>query len=500
MVNENTDELDPTEIESIRHRSSQEYGSTETMFGGEKDLDPTETPLAPLSERFAALCMDSILLSYLFAFAYPFILERFHQNIANPLHWARIHQLSLLGIFAVGVFFYFFLFEGIFARTPGKFLCRISVANLYGSPPSIFSVLIRNLFRFVDLLLFPITGFGLVEATSKRQRLGDLLSGTTVRSIRLDQTPVVPLDEVRWGTVTRRTVVLLLDLVIFTLAALFFLLALPTHRPQLCQLILNGGPILVIAYWMGFETFLGGTPAKLFLGLTVVDEGVRPVRLPASFIRNLFRLLDHNPLGYLCAVLAARKQRPGDLAARTSVIRSPWSAKRLFSFLIGLLLITGLGYYGIHNPKSFVRTDHQVQIGPWVVPELPSQMKYFLGYRLYVKEFYFGKPDAPAGEKPHYLPGEIVHTTLQVSGFAKEQGGAWLQQDLLVLAPTGETLIDLLNVTNRRFDVGQNSQQTLSSSFLIPPTVTSGEYTVRVRVRDALGEMQGESKGTFLVR
>lgn len=499
MTAESMSELDPTEIEAIES-SAAGASATDTFYQTEEAPEPGEKPLAPLSERFAAFSIDTIILTYLIALAHPYLIRQLGQTVTNPLHWERIPLLSLVGFVAAIVFFYFFLFEAILARTPGKLLCRLSVASHYGGPPSIFSVLIRNLLRFVDVLLFPITGFGLAEASSKRQRLGDFLAGTTVRGPSHRGKSVLPPEEIRWGTVTRRSVVLLVDLVFFLSSALFFLLALPTDRRNLALLLLNTGPLWTIAYWVGSETFLGGTPAKLLCGLRVVDEGARPVRIPASFIRNLFRLLDHNPLGYLCAVLSSRKQRPGDLAARTSVIRNPCSLKRLLSFVIAVTAIAGLGYYGIHNPKSFIRTDHRITIGPWLLPELPPRIKYYLGYRLFIKDFYFGRPGAPAGEQPHYSAGEVVYTTVEISGFVKQQGRAWLQQDLLVTDAGGNALIDLLNVTNRRFDVGNLSSQLLTASFLIPPMVEPGPYTVRVRVRDAAGNMEGEMKGTLVIR
>lgn len=494
---------DATEIEpnAPADETGEEFvDNTDTLYEELEEPEEEAQPLAPLSERFAALCIDLTVLAYGVFFVYPFILQQLGQTVLNPLYWNQVQQIMLAGIVATGLFLYFFLFEALLARTPGKLLCRLSVSSTLGGPPSIFGVLLRNLFRFVDLALFPLTGFGLAEASAGRQRLGDLMGATTVRCHGHRGAPLLEGQRVHWATVTRRTITLLLDLILFVATSLFFLLALPTEQKQLTQALLHIGPVLAVAYWVGLETILGGTPAKFLLGLRVVDERIRPIRLPAAFIRTLFRILDHNPLGYLCAILASRKQRPGDLAAGTTVIRTPWSLARLMALLVSLALIASLGYYSIHNPDNFIRTEQQVKIGPWTLPELPGRVKYFLGSRLSINEFYFGRAFAPLPNETTYAPGELVYVSVNVSGFMKKAGLAWLQEDLLVSNAGGETLVDLLNVINKRYELGREGDHTLTSSFLIPHNARPGPWTVRIRVRDAYGQMHGEATGTLTIR
>jgi len=496
-----TDYESAVEQPSQTIQPAEEYQTTETHY---QALEPEEleaTPCASLSARFGAFLIDISLIAYICYIGYGLFQGKLGLPSYNLDNWRSVSNLTLLGAAAIAFFLYFFLFEGVLARTPGKILCGIAVADRNGEPPSLMGILIRNLLRFVDLILFPLTGLGLAEITTKRQRLGDIIGGTTVRRMRRPGHPVRPPDEVVWGSITGRCLALILDLALFALTALFFLLALPTQHETLTRWVLLSGPLLVVGYWVLCDIALGGTPGKLLFGLRVVDDQARPIGVAGSLVRNLFRILDHNPLGYLCAVLAARKQRPGDLAAQSAVIRTGWSLRSFFSLLIFVAVVLGIGYYGMHNPNNFIRTDQVIKVGPWTVPDVPSQFKYWLGLRLNVSDFHFGKAGRPAlAEEPLYSPGEIVYLTAEVQGFLMQDQTAWLQEDILVTGPDGAPLIDLLNVINKRFEVGHTNSQVLESSFLLPLRIEAGPYSVRVRIRDRNGNMFGSAEKTFMVQ
>ena len=92
-----------------------------------------------------------------------------------------------------------------------------------------------------------------------------------------------------------------------------------------------GGLMLILlfvlewGYGVAFELMLNGrTPGKLVLGLqTVMDDGT-PVTPRASIIRNLLRVADFLPVGFLVGLLSALidpyGRRLGDLAAGTLVV------------------------------------------------------------------------------------------------------------------------------------------------------------------------------------
>ena len=78
-------------------------------------------------------------------------------------------------------------------------------------------------------------------------------------------------------------------------------------------------------YPVVFEVFINGsTPGKKLMKLRVIQEDGTPVKLSSSVIRNLLRVVDFLPLGYLSGlvtmVLSGNFRRLGDLAAETMVI------------------------------------------------------------------------------------------------------------------------------------------------------------------------------------
>jgi uncharacterized RDD family membrane protein YckC len=84
--------------------------------------------------------------------------------------------------------------------------------------------------------------------------------------------------------------------------------------------------LINIAYDILFEVLASGrTPGKRMNGIRVVGEKGEPVTFVASSIRNLMRLVDMLPIGYMVGVVTvlatARNQRLGDLAAGTMVVR-----------------------------------------------------------------------------------------------------------------------------------------------------------------------------------
>jgi uncharacterized RDD family membrane protein YckC len=85
---------------------------------------------------------------------------------------------------------------------------------------------------------------------------------------------------------------------------------------------------IYFGYDVAFEVFAGGqTPGKRWTGLRVLRDDGRPVDLLSSAIRNVVRLVDGLPLGYLPAMISIlvteRNQRLGDLAGSTIVVRVP---------------------------------------------------------------------------------------------------------------------------------------------------------------------------------
>jgi uncharacterized RDD family membrane protein YckC len=82
-------------------------------------------------------------------------------------------------------------------------------------------------------------------------------------------------------------------------------------------------PVIVpLAFELGWR---GRTPGKRLLHLRVISEDGSPAAPWQLLIRNILRLVDFMPLGYILGLasmfVAARTQRLGDMAAGTIVIR-----------------------------------------------------------------------------------------------------------------------------------------------------------------------------------
>lgn len=89
----------------------------------------------------------------------------------------------------------------------------------------------------------------------------------------------------------------------------------------------------LVGYHVAFETLRHGrTPGKRVMGLRVTSASGGSVRFWPSLVRNVLRIVDFLPSGYVVgavAVLVSRKnQRVGDIAAKTLVIRDVLPRKK----------------------------------------------------------------------------------------------------------------------------------------------------------------------------
>lgn len=84
--------------------------------------------------------------------------------------------------------------------------------------------------------------------------------------------------------------------------------------------------LLVVVLFSVQEALFGATWGKLLAGLRVVDVGGARPTLAAVIVRNIVRLIDYWPglyvVGIVAAALSRRRQRLGDLAAHTLVVRA----------------------------------------------------------------------------------------------------------------------------------------------------------------------------------
>lgn len=88
------------------------------------------------------------------------------------------------GVVSVAIFFlYYLVFEGVFNRTPGKYLFSLRVISLDGKPASWTQITIRTLWRFVEvnpLLIGAIPAAVFIVVSRTHRRIGDFFAKTLV--------------------------------------------------------------------------------------------------------------------------------------------------------------------------------------------------------------------------------------------------------------------------------------------------------------------------------
>jgi uncharacterized RDD family membrane protein YckC len=96
---------------------------------------------------------------------------------------------------------------------------------------------------------------------------------------------------------------------------------------------LSGGPFLIfLAIWLAYFTICeatsGQTLGKMLTGIKVVDEQQGTPSWGQAATRNLLRLVDALPILYIVGLISVfvtgegRRQRVGDIAARTFVVQT----------------------------------------------------------------------------------------------------------------------------------------------------------------------------------
>ncbi|WP_276367615.1 RDD family protein [Chryseolinea sp. H1M3-3] len=138
-----------------------------------------EYPLGSVGDRMVAFLIDLLIL-ILYTIPVLYILSKIETGNSYA-------AFILLGI---PYTFYSLLFE-IFmnGQTPGKYLLKLKVVRLDGTPPTIGNYLMRWMLIFVDNFL-SLGAIAIISITmgGKGQRLGDVLAGTSVvKVINVDQ-------------------------------------------------------------------------------------------------------------------------------------------------------------------------------------------------------------------------------------------------------------------------------------------------------------------------
>jgi len=136
-------------------------------------------------------------------------------------------------------------------------------------------------------------------------------------------------DSTELASMAARGVAQFVDVVV--LIAIGGAIAMAAGRTTTSVYSLRGGPALLwfailVGYFVVLEAWPGQTLGKRLLGIAVRDEDGGPAGLGAALVRNVVRPIDFAFLyviGLVAAADSERKQRLGDRAADTIVVR--WS-------------------------------------------------------------------------------------------------------------------------------------------------------------------------------
>jgi uncharacterized RDD family membrane protein YckC len=148
-----------------------------------------DTVLAGLGSRLAAFALDFLLQTVFFAIIVGLVALFLHGG-GETSGLIATGILSL--VFLLDFIGYFIICEMLWSgRSVGKRAAGTRVVRLSGAPVGFWSSLLRNITRLVDAMPIPfyLVGSVLILATSKNQRLGDLLGNTVV--IRERQAAIV---------------------------------------------------------------------------------------------------------------------------------------------------------------------------------------------------------------------------------------------------------------------------------------------------------------------
>lgn len=135
--------------------------------GRERPL-PGISPVGSMAPRYIAAFVDNLL-----AFVVAGVAAK-----SLPQQWVVAQTITAV----LGYFGYYFVTEALTSMTPGKYFTGVKVYAFDGGRCTLRQVLIRTLFRVIEVNPFGtaiISAISIV-ATRDRQRLGDMVAGTVV--------------------------------------------------------------------------------------------------------------------------------------------------------------------------------------------------------------------------------------------------------------------------------------------------------------------------------
>src|SRR3982074_3562783 len=155
---------------------------------------PLHFALASIGNRFLACAVDhaiQVLTIGIIAVAFAVIANysSLGDRLSEAPKWVYAVGIIILSLIMSGYFTFFeWLWNG---QTPGKRWLKLRVIREDGRPITFFEAAVRNLLRDLDIMPVPFYSVGLISvfASSKDQRVGDMVAGTVVVREREAEAP-----------------------------------------------------------------------------------------------------------------------------------------------------------------------------------------------------------------------------------------------------------------------------------------------------------------------
>jgi uncharacterized RDD family membrane protein YckC len=487
---EHTDLIDVGDISPDFGEPITEPGAEVTEGGGLPQFAPPAEAAGPtiagLRDRFAAFLIDVAFLYVVYWVTMVLFRAVALDSAMGPIPAWGVGGLIFHGIFLLLAFLWFVLPEFIFQGSVGKLLCNLSVHGGDGAPPAFTAVLLRNLLRVLDILLAPLLiTFATLEWTTWHQRLGDLAAHTVVikKLARPTRQYALTLDMI--ASASRRTIAFIIDLTLFGAFVVGYGLMLSPEQPLNSMFLVVLFPFAFLTLITALERITRTSPGKWILGLTVCHEDGTPIDLPGALIRTLWRPVDNNPIGFLVCLLSLRKQRPGDVAAGSLVVRAPREWRGFLGLIATFLIVAATLYAGLNNRDNFLRAGFEINFLPSVDFRGISRPRRALPLNLTIRNFRFAAGDPETVRSPSiFHPGERLFLVFDVAGYSLKDGQAWIQEDLSVRYPDESVGLKLEKINDFRGGIEEAGPIRFENNVALPPEAKSGRYTVAITIRD----------------
>lgn len=459
--------------------------------------------LASLKDRLSAFILDGFILFII----YWFLLIAYRSiaigETAGPIPAKGLHGLIFSGLFLLIAFLYFFILEAIFYASIGKLICRLSIRNNLGERATLGGIFWRNLLKIIDIILFPLAiGIVILEKTTWHQRIGDLV-GKTVVIRKLSKTKrqyAITLDML--ASASGRLGAFLIDCLIFVPFCMGYFLLLNPEEPLTSMILVVLSPIVLSLYFFLLEGLTGTTFGKLIFGYTIAHEDGTSINISSALMRTITRPFDNNPFGFICLLLSIRKQRPGDLAGETLVLKVPRRLKGLIGALIAIFIVGAIVYAGLENRNNFLSGSFKINFLPAIDVKTSGSLGVEPGRQqiLHIREFSFAAGSPKQIRKPSiFQPGEKVFLNFKVSGYQMKDDKAWVQEDLLVRYPDESIGLKLENVIDFYESIMDAEPISLANNIALPDNALPGRYTVTLTIRDKHSGKQLKEQRFFYV-